>query len=61
MGWLNFMRYLRQPTASELNEFKLLMHDEFGNFKPTKLQLYNNRSKVLNKEKRELVGEIKIQ
>ena len=58
MGWVNFMRYLRQPTTSELDEFKLLMHEEFGIFKPTRLQLYKNRSKTLNEAKRELVGEI---
>ncbi len=58
MGWVSFMRYLRQPTVPELDEFRLLMHEEFGNFKPTKLQLYKNRSKTLNEAKRELVGEI---
>ncbi len=57
IGWVNFMRYLRQPTLPELDEFKLLMHEEFGNFKPTKLQLYKNRSKTLNENKRELVAE----
>ena len=60
MGWVNFMRYLRQPTASELDEFKLLMHKDFGYFIPAKLQLFKNWSKVLNKEKRELVGEIAL-
>jgi len=58
MGWLNFMRYLRQPTAPELDELKLLMNEEFGIFKPTRLQIYKNRSHTLNEKKRELVGEI---
>lgn len=60
MGWVNFMRYLRQPTESELDEFRQLMHEEFGIFKPTIIQLYKNRSKTLNRNKRELVAEIAL-
>lgn len=60
MGWINFMWYLRRPTAAELEEFRSLIHEKFGVFRPTKLQLYKNRSKVLNSEKRELVGELSL-
>lgn len=58
MGWLSFMRYLRKPTSSELDEFKLFMNEEFGFFIPMRLQLYKNRSKTLRKSGRELVAEI---
>ncbi|MBP6994093.1 hypothetical protein KBB12_02530 [Candidatus Woesebacteria bacterium] len=60
MGWVNCMRYLRRPTDAELAEFRLLMPDDFGIFKPTKLHLYKNKSKVLKSEKRALIAEFAL-
>lgn len=57
MGWINFMRYLRKPSEEELDQFRSLIQNEFGLFKPTKLQLFRNRSKSLRQKAREFMEE----
>ncbi len=55
MGWMNYLRYLHIPSETYLNYLKKNVERHFGEFIPSKLELYKARGKILNYGKDRLI------
>jgi hypothetical protein len=60
MGWINYMRYLKQPQTALLNRLLTYKDTLFGTMKPIKIEAYRNTSKVLDLKKAKLIYSVDL-
>lgn len=59
VGWINFMRYLKQPKDQFLKKLYEFHDKNFGEMKVEKIELWNNQSKALNPKIGKLIYTLK--